>query len=114
MRLTKMREWLLFLFLLSGIGAKAADVEFDVTSLAWGKNYSTEFPGTNHVTLKGRTFNAGEWTGLCLPFDASKEVLDAAFGEGSYNVQAFKTVEGNNINFEKVTEVKVATPYLLR
>ena len=114
MRLTKMREWLLFLFLLSGIGAKAADVEFDVTSLAWGKNYSTEFPGTNHVTLKGRTFNAGEWTGLCLPFDASKEVLDAAFGEGSYNVQAFKTVEGNNINFEKVTEVKVATPYFIK
>lgn len=114
MRLTKMREWLLFLFLLSGIGAKAADVEFDVTSLAWGKNYSTEFPGTNHVTLKGRTFNAGEWTGFCLPFDASKEVLDAAFGEGSYNVQAFKTVEGNNINFEKVTEVKVATPYFIK
>lgn len=114
MRLTKMREWLLFLFLLSGIGAKAADVEFDVTSLAWGKNYSTEFPGTNHVTLKGRTFNAGEWTGFCLPFDASKEVLDVAFGEGSYNVQAFKTVEGNNINFEKVTEVKVATPYFIK
>lgn len=114
MRLTKMREWLLFLFLLSGIGAKAADVEFDVTSLAWGKNYSTEFPGTNHVTLKGRTFNAGEWTGLCLPFDASKEVLDAAFGEGSYNVQAFKSVEGNNINFEKVTDVKAATPYYIK
>lgn len=114
MRLTKMREWLLFLFLLSGIGAMAADVEFDVTSLAWGKNYSTEFPGTNHVTLKGRTFNAGEWTGLCLPFDASKEVLDAAFGEGSYNVQAFKTVEGNNINFEKVTDVKAATPYYIK
>lgn len=114
MRLTKMREWLLFLFLLSGIGAKAADVEFDVTSLAWGKNYSTEFPGTNHVTLKGRTFNAGEWTGLCLPFDASKEVLDAAFGEGSYNVQAFKSVEGNNINFKKVTDVKAATPYYIK
>lgn len=114
MRLTKMREWLLFLFLLSGIGAKAADVEFDVTSLAWGKNYSTEFPGINHVTLKGRTFTAGEWTGFCLPFDASKEVLDAAFGEGSYNVQAFKTVEGNNINFEKVTDVKAATPYYIK
>ena len=66
------------------------------------------------MTLKGRTFNAGEWTGLCLPFDASKEVLDAAFGEGEYNVQAFKSVEGNNINFEKVTEVKAATPYFIK
>ena len=114
MRLTKMREWLLFLFLLSGIGVFAANVEFDVTSLTWGKNYSTEFPGINDVTLKGRIFTAGEWTGFCLPFDASKEVLDAAFGEGEYNVQAFKSVEGNNINFEKVTEVKAATPYFIK
>lgn len=114
MKSMKMRVWLMLLFLLGGIGAFAANVEFDVTSLTWGKNYSTEFPGINHVTLKGRTFNAGEWTGLCLPFDASKEVLDAAFGEGSYNVQAFKTVEGNNINFEKVTDVKAATPYYIK
>lgn len=114
MRLTKMRVWLMLLFLLGGIGAFAANVEFDVTSLTWGKNYSTEFPGINHVTLKGRIFTAGEWTGFCLPFDASKEVLDAAFGEGEYNVQAFKSVEGNNINFKKVTDVKAATPYYIK
>lgn len=110
----KMRVWLMLLFLLGGIGAFAANVEFDVTSLTWGKNYSTEFPGINHVTLKGRIFTAGEWTGFCLPFDASKEVLDAAFGEGEYNVQAFKSVEGNNINFKKVTDVKAATPYYIK
>lgn len=68
-----LRMYLLLLLLLGGIGAYADDVEFDVTSLSWGKNYSTEFPGTNNVTLKGRTFTVNEWTGLCLPFDASKK-----------------------------------------
>ena len=112
MKSTRMRVWLMLLFLLGGIGAFAAD--FDVTGITWGKNYPSEFPGINNVTLKGRTFTAGEWTGFCLPFDASKDVLDAAFGEGLYNIQAFKSVEGNNINFEKVTEVKAATPYYIK
>lgn len=89
-------------------------MEFDVTGITSGKNYPSEFPGINNVTLKGRAFTAGVWTGFCLPFDASKDVLDAAFGEGLYNIQAFKSVEGNNINFEKVTEVKAATPYYIK
>lgn len=109
-----LRMYLLLLLLLGGIGAYADDVEFDVTGITSGKNYPSEFPGINNVTLKGRTFTAGEWTGFCLPFDASKDVLDAAFGEGLYNIQAFKSVEGNNINFEKVTEVKAATPYYIK
>lgn len=89
-------------------------MEFDVTSLSWGKNYSTEFPGTNNVTLKGRTFTANEWTGLCLPFDASKKNLDATFGVDMYNIQSFKSMEGNNIDFEKVTEVKAGVPYYVK
>lgn len=114
MKSTRMRVWLMLLFLLGGIAAFADDVEFDVTGITSGKNYPSEFPGINNVTLKGRTFTAGVWTGFCLPFDASKEVLDAAFGEGLYNIQAFKSVEGNNINFEKMTEVKAATPYYIK
>ena len=109
-----LRMYLLLLLLLGGIGAYADDVEFDVTSLSWGKKYSTEFPGTNNVTLKGRTFTANEWTGLCLPFDASKEILDATFGIDMYNIQSFKSMEGNDINFEKVTEVKAGVPYYVK
>lgn len=109
-----LRMYLLLLLLLGGIGAYADDVEFDVTSLSWGKNYSTEFPGTNNVTLKGRTFTANEWTGLCLPFDASKKILDATFGVDMYNIQSFKSMEGNNIDFEKVTEVKAGVPYYVK
>lgn len=114
MKSTRMRVLLLLLFLLGGMAAFADDVEFDVTGITSGKNYPSEFPGINNVTLKGRAFAAGVWTGFCLPFDASKDVLDAAFGEGLYNIQAFKSVEGNNINFKKVTEVKAATPYYIK
>lgn len=109
-----MRVWLLLLFLLGGMAAFADDVEFDVTKITWGKNYPSEFPGTNNVTLKKRTFVANEWTGLCLPFDASKEILDEAFGKDMYNIQSFKSKEQNNIYFEKVTDVKSATPYFIR
>lgn len=109
-----MRVLLLLLFLLGGMAAFADDVEFDVTGLAWGKNYSSEYPGTNNVTLKKRTFVANEWTGLCLPFDASKEILDEAFGKDMYNIQSFKSKEQNNIYFEKVTDVKSATPYFIK
>lgn len=81
-----LRMYLLLLLLLGGIGAYADDVEFDVTGITSGKNYPSEFPGINNVTLKGRAFTAGVWTGFCLPFDASKDVLDVAFGEGLYNI----------------------------
>ena len=104
----------MLLFLLGGMAAFADDVEFDVTGLAWGTNYSAKYPGTNNVTLKGRTFVANEWTGLCLPFDASKEVLDEAFGKDMYNIQSFKSMEQNNIYFGKVTDVKSATPYFIK
>lgn len=114
MKSTRMRVLLLLLFLLGGMAAFADDVEFDVTGLAWGKNYSSEYPGTNNVTLKKRTFVANEWTGLCLPFDASKEILDEAFGKDMYNIQSFKSKEQNNIYFEKVTDVKSATPYFIK
>ena len=67
----------MLLLFLGGIGAYADDVEFDVTSEGWNVSYS----GTANVTLKGRTFTKGEWSGFCLPFDASKETLDAALGD---------------------------------
>lgn len=89
--------------------AWAADVEWDVTS--WGI-YS--YSGTNNVTLKNRTFAANQWTSICLPFTASKSVLDETFGEGCYNIQEYNSCEGNVISFKKVTEIKASTPYFIR
>lgn len=84
-------------------------MEFDVTS-AGG---STAFSGTANVTLKGRTFIKGEWSGFCLPFDASKETLDAAFGEGCYSLQAYSSFADNKIQFRKVAEAVGGTPYFI-
>lgn len=104
-----LRMYLLLLLLLGGIGAYADDVEFDVTSDGWNVSYS----GTANVTLKGRTFTKGEWSGFCLPFDASKETLDAALGEGCYSLQAYSSFADNKIQFTKVTAVTAGTPYFI-
>lgn len=84
-------------------------MEFDVTS-AGG---STAFSGTANVTLKGRTFIKGEWSGFCLPFNASKETLDAAFGEGCYSLQAYSSFADNKIQFRKVAEAVGGRPYFI-
>lgn len=104
-----LRMYLLLLLLLGGIGAYADDVEFDVTSDGWNVSYS----GTANVTLKGRIFTKGEWSGFCLPFDASKETLDAAFGEGCYSLQAYSSFADNKIQFRKVAEAVGGTPYFI-
>ena len=105
-----LRMYLLLLLLLGGIGAYADDVEFDVASD--GRNVS--YSGTANVTLKGRTFTKGEWSGFCLPFDASKETLDAAFGEGCYSLQqAYSSFADNKIQFRKVAKAVGGTPYFI-
>lgn len=104
-----LRMYLLLLLLLGGIGAYADDVEFDVTSEGWNVSYS----GTANVTLKGRTFTKGEWSGFCLPFDVSKETLDAAFGEGCYSLQAYSSFADNKIQFRKVAKAVGGTPYFI-
>ena len=104
-----LRMYLLLLLLLGGIGAYADDVEFDVTSEGWNVSYS----GTANVTLKGRTFTKGEWSGFCLPFDASKETLDAALGEGCYSLQKFSSYADDIIHFKKTTAAVAGTPYFI-
>lgn len=105
-----LRMYLLLLLFLGGIGAYADDVGFDVASEGWNVSYS----GTANVTLKGRTFTKGEWSGFCLPFDASKETLDAAFGEGCYSLQqAYSSFADNKIQFRKVAKAVGGTPYFI-
>lgn len=84
-------------------------MEFDVTSN--GRNVS--YSGTANVTLKGRTFTKGEWSGFCLPFDASKEVLDKALGEECYSLQKFSSYADDIIHFKKTTAAVAGTPYFI-
>ena len=97
----------MLLFLLGGMAAFADDVEFDVTSY-WGS-----YSGTANVTLKGKTFTKAQWSGICLPFDANEEVLNAAFGEDSYSIQAFDSYTDNQLTFKRVTSIKAGTPYFI-
>lgn len=50
---------------------------------------------------------------FCLPFDASKETLDAAFGEGCYSLQAYSSFADNKIQFRKVAKAVGGTPYFI-
>lgn len=50
---------------------------------------------------------------VCLLMRQKKN-LDATFGVDMYNIQSFKSMEGNNIDFEKVTEVKAGVPYYVK
>ena len=66
----------------------AEDVSFDVMN-GYASQYTSYCGKTVNVTLFNRTFTAGEWTGVCFPFSASKEQLDAAFGEGKYTFSPY-------------------------
>lgn len=100
---------ILALSLFCALPISADDVEFDVVS-----GSSASYSGTHNVTLKGRTFTAGQWTGLCLPFDASATVLSETFGADGYNIQEYASKDGTTLKFKKVTEVKAGTPYFIK
>ncbi len=97
----------------SGVGA--TDVEFDVKA-GNASQYSDLLGQTVNVTLKNRTFTAGEWTGVCFPFSATKEQLDATFGEGKYTIEKFSSIVGTTVNFTIMSTpaVVAGTPYIIR
>lgn len=103
-------SWIILLLALVSSAAWADDVTLDAT-----KGYSIN-AGTNlNVTLSNRTFTAGQWTGFCLPFDASEAVLKATFPDG-YNLQEYSSYAAttNTVSFKKVTEAKAGTPYFIK
>lgn len=97
----------------SGVGA--TDVEFDVKDGS-ASQYSDFLGQTVNVTLENRTFTAGEWTGVCFPFSATKEQLDATFGEGKYTIEKFSSFDGTTVNFTIMSTpaVEAGTPYIMK
>lgn len=93
----------------------ATDVEFDVKDGS-ASQYSDFLGQTVNVTLKNRTFTAGEWTGVCFPFSATKEQLDATFGEGKYTIEEFSSIVGTTVNFTIMSTpaVVAGTPYIMK
>ena len=93
----------------------AENVSFDVKN-GYASQYTSYCGTTVNVTLTNRTFTAGEWTGVCFPFSATKEQLDATFGEGKYTLEQFSSIDGNTINFSimQTPTVAAGTPYILK
>lgn len=67
---------------------------------------------TNETVMLQRTFAAG-WNTICLPFAvADNTAIKALFGAGA-KVFNFKNFANNMIEFEAVTSMAAATPYLI-
>ena len=81
--MSKMKKLLIstLLVLVCGqVGAEEVSVDFDVKD-GYASQYTSYCGKIVNVRLFNRTFTAGEWTGVCFPFSATKEQLDATFGE---------------------------------
>lgn len=67
---------------------------------------------TNETVMLERTFAAG-WNTICLPFAvADNTAIEALFGAGA-KVFNFKNYANSMIDFEAVTSMTAATPYLI-
>lgn len=67
---------------------------------------------TNETVMLQRTFAAG-WNTICLPFAvADNTAIEALFGAGT-KVFNFKNYANSIIDFEAVTSMAAATPYLI-
>ena len=78
---------------------------------------SSNYNKTNYltVTLDGRTFNAGEWSTISLPFDLRMTPDDDLYGAIYAFAKADLGVSGNSvtIEFNRTYEVKANVPYLV-
>lgn len=66
-----------------------------------------------NVTLK-RTMAKGVWNTICLPFDVTYDVAQAAFGNDVKIAELDKTSTGTILSFKNVDVIKAAKPYLIK
>ena len=107
-RLTKNRLWLFLLCLtavlsLPGKARAAENINIDATNW-WSYSGSLTTGSTYNITLSNRTFISGVWEPICLPFNATKDVLDQAFGTDNYYLEAFDRFEGQTFFFKQMQQ----------
>ncbi len=118
---TKMFGWIMLLVSLMAFEeAKAqTDKTIDVKNI-WSDSYYSEnelIKGKSYnITFSNRSFAVNNWEFLALPFEASKTVLDNAFGEGNYELQEFDQLDGVTFKFKKMETPAMTTakPYLIK
>lgn len=109
-----LRKVLFCLTLIATLSVSAqTDVAFDVIS-GQASSY-TQYAGQScNVTLSNRTFTAGEWTGVCFPFSATKEQLDATLGTDVWTLEEYQSYADGKLSYTKVTAAEAGKPYLLK
>ncbi len=71
------------------------------------------FEQTADVTLENLTLTGGEWRGVCFPFTATKEQLDATLGEGQWQLRTFDKLVGSTVYTAEATSVSSDIPYVI-
>ena len=66
-----------------------------------------------NVTLK-RTMAKGVWNTICLPFDVTYDVAQAAFGNDVKIAELDGSSTGTTLSFKNVVVIKAAKPYLIK
>ena len=82
-------------------------VTLDETS----KSYSAPSIGSAEVHLK-RTFSAGSWNSLCVPFAISEAEVKTQFGNDA-KVAAFTGATATTLQFSSCTDIEAGKPYLV-
>jgi len=108
------KSYLLFMMMLV-CGSVWAVESKTINSEVWSFN---DFSiGTSYnITFEGASFSANAWELFGLPFDASKEVLDGAFGEGNYQLSQYKELDGATFVFSPMESPSIVAgqPYLIK
>lgn len=68
-------------------------------------------PYTQKVILQ-RSFAAGQWTGLCLPFSLGEADIRALFGD-STRVMQYDGMQQGRMLFSQTNSIEAGTPYLI-
>lgn len=98
--------------------ARSAETIIFDTSNFWGDfSYPSVTNGnTYNIQLTNRTYEAGVWRIICLPFDVNNSQLSQTFGSDNYEVQQFDTFDGRTFSFKKMESPALTAfvPYFFR
>ena len=93
--------------------AQATNLDIKIESTYAG-GWSGYLNNTYDIRFTDRIFTANAWDGICLPFDMNETQLINTFGEGGYEIRAFKKMNGNNFVFESASTITHGVPYLIK
>lgn len=117
-----LKYWIttLLIAMMSIVGAWGqTDKTIDVKNV-WSDYYYSENGLTKgnvyNIRINNRSFAKNSWQFLSLPFEATKNILDDAFGEGNYELQEFDQLDGVTFKFKKMATPSMTTakPYVIK